>query len=453
MFKTTIIETEKATIDRTERTRTMKKTQIAAALLAAGMITQANAVNFVYITGSTAFRGVVYNSLNTSGAGGVFDATPSITTYGKASPPSNGAMYMLFHGNIGGVETYVDCLWSGSEAGIACVASATPSQTLNDGGPLANVPCYFLVPDININPAPGSASSPTSSQTNSTSTRADLCLADTSQTVSLTRTPALTPIGSASGIVGIVPFTWVKNQQTFPTASWWSNLVNVTHSQLIIQLAGPQVAGYFTGNNADTNNYVYTIGRNKGSGTRVNALADVAYGIGVPVDQCSIGGFPSSDGSTLLLKDMSFWGTSATSNDGYESGGDVSKALSIKGSTSQTDPFFLGTGWMAIGYMGISDATANGNGPTVNWLSLNGAMENNGTVENGTYSFWGHEHLYGQPGISVTSAAYNVGTNLAVIIPTKLGGANPALNDTGIAKQYMHCDKGNGSDTGIPARF
>lgn len=430
----------------------MKKHLMASAVLAAGILCQANAANVVYLTGSTAFRGVVYNSLNTFGAGGVFDAAPAITTYGKATAPSSGATWMLFHGNIGGVDTYVDCLWSGSEAGIACVASATPSQTLNDGGPLANVPAYFLVPDATINPPPGLSTAPGSTQTNTVSTRADLAMADTSQVVSLTRTPALSPIGSASGIVGIVPFTWVKNQQTFPTPSWYSNLVNLTHEQLQIQLAGPQVVGFFTGNNADTNNFVYTVGRNKGSGTRANALADSRYGIGVPVDQFSIGGFPTTDGATLLLQDNSTFLTPAGSDDGYESGGDVSKAMSIKGSTAQTDPNFGVTGWMAIAYLGIGDATANGNS-TNNWLTLNGVSESNGTVENGTYSLWGHEHLYGQPGISVTSPAYNVGTNLAAIIPTKLGGSSSTANDTGIATKYMHCDKGNGSDTAIPARL
>lgn len=431
----------------------MKKNLLTSALLAAGIISQANAANVVYLTGSTAFRSVVYNSLNTSGAGGVFDSAPSITTYGKGPAPSNGATWMLFHGNINGVETYIDCLWSGSEAGIASTASATPSQALDDGGPLANVPPYFLVPDINVNPAPGSSSAPGSTQTNSTPTQANLTMADTSQAVSLTRTPALTPIGSASGIVGIVPFTWVKNQQNTGAPTWWSNLVNVTHEQLQVQLAIPQVVGFFTGNNTDTNNYVYTVGRNKGSGTRVNTLADTGYGVGVPVDQFSIGGFPTSDGVTLALHDMADWGTAAGSDEGYEGGGDVSKALAIKGSVTQVDPINGPTGWMAIGYLGIGDATANGNGPTVNWLTLNGVAESNGTIENGAYSFWGHEHLYGQPGLSVTSPAYNVGTNLAAIISTKLGGSVATANDTGIATKYMHCDKGNGSDTGIPARF
>lgn len=437
----------------------MKKLLMASALLA-GIISQASAVNYVYITGSTAFRSAAFGSLSTSGAGGVWDAAPDIVTYGKSSPPASGATWMLFHGNIGGVETYVDCLWNGSEAGIADVASATPSQTLDDGGPLQNVPDYFLVPDMTINPAPGSASNPSSTQTNSTPTRADLCFADTSQAVSLTKTPALTPIGSASGIVGIVPFTWIKNQQNFPAPSWWSNLVNVTHEQLTFQLALPQVVAFFTGNTNDSTNFVYTVGRNKGSGTRVNTLADVGYGIGVGVQQYSINGFPTvNTAGTLTLADMASWATPALGDEGYESGGDVSKGMSVVGSATQTDPINTDstgasiTGWMAIAYLGIGDATANGNGPTVNWLSLNGVMESNGAVENGTYSFWGHEHLYGQPGISVTSAAYNVGTNLAAILPSKLGGANPTAHDTGIALKYMHCDKGHGSDTAYPSRF
>ncbi len=441
----------------------MKKSAIALALVAAGLTFHVDASNVVYITGSTAFRSAAYAALASSGTGGLWDSPPSITTYGgSGTPPDSGASYQLFHGTINTVDTYIDCLWSGSEAGIASVASATPSQTLDDGGPLANVPCYFLTPDSTVNSGSGSTSVPQQTSgngiTNTTPTRANLAFADTSQKVSLTKTPALTPIGSASGVVGIVPFVWVKNQQTFPTPSWYSNLVNVTHEQLQVQLAIPQVVGFFTGNSADTNNYVYTVGRNKGSGTRVNFLADTGYGIGVPVDQFSIGGFPHSGGA-FVLHDMSFWGTPAGSDEGYESGGDVSLAISLKGSVTQVDPINTDingnpiTGWMALGYMGPGDATKNGNGPTVNWLTCNGVAESDGAIENGTYTIWGHEHLYGQPGISLTSPEYNVGTNIAAILPNSLGGSNPAAHSTGIATKYMNCDKGNGSDTAVPARF
>src|SRR5437868_7840353 len=104
------------------------------ALIAAGFVTEASAANAIYFTGSTAFRSSAFNVLSTSTAsGGVWDATPNIATRGNATPSKGGDM--LFHGNIGGVETFVSCHWSGSEAGLASVANTTV-----DNSPFGNIP-------------------------------------------------------------------------------------------------------------------------------------------------------------------------------------------------------------------------------------------------------------------------------------------------------------------------
>src|SRR5690349_16180178 len=108
-----------------------------AALIGLGVISEASAANVIYITGSTAFRGNAHAVLsNNSGApAGVFDAgTLTFATFGN--PAAGSATYALYHGNIGGIETYIDVFWSGSEAGIAAVAGVS-GAALNDGGPLA----------------------------------------------------------------------------------------------------------------------------------------------------------------------------------------------------------------------------------------------------------------------------------------------------------------------------
>src|ERR1051326_5435666 len=107
----------------------MNKLAIAAAL-ALGVVAEVRAVNFVYIVGSTAFRSQAFAGITNS-----FDAIPQIATRDGSAASGNNANWMLFHGNIGGVETWVDCHWSGSEDGIA--ATAQPGSN----------PTYFLKTD------------------------------------------------------------------------------------------------------------------------------------------------------------------------------------------------------------------------------------------------------------------------------------------------------------------
>src|SRR6476620_10001459 len=86
-------------------------------LLGLGLASSASAVNFVYITGSTAFRGVAFQGITNS-----FDAVPQIATRDGSAASGNNANWMLFHGNVGGVETWVNCHWSGAEDGMAATA-------------------------------------------------------------------------------------------------------------------------------------------------------------------------------------------------------------------------------------------------------------------------------------------------------------------------------------------
>src|SRR5262249_54909561 len=140
-----------------------------------------------------------------------------------------------------------------------------------------------------------------------------------------------------------------KNKNSNPSNSW-THLTNMTDAGARLALGGPNLAALFTGDASDTNQFVYMVGRNNRSGTRVNTLAVTRYGINVSVDQFNIGGFPSSDGTTLSLVE------NADPNDGYNGGGDVEKAMHIDGSCQQPDPINGKAGWLAIGYLGIGDA-------------------------------------------------------------------------------------------------
>ncbi len=301
---------------------------------------------------------------------------------GNADPSK--ANFIEYIGQRSGTWTIANCAWSGSEAGIASVANETVLNS--DGHPLAGSPQTWMKADGSVTGI--SASSPTAGEKEASSRQGDLAMADTSQAVSLTQDISLHDYG----VLGIVPFVWLKNTNSVALPAE-TRLTGVTTFQLQNLLGAPQFASTFTGNPLDTNG-VYCVGRNKGSGTRVNTLADTQYGITTDVNQFSIGGgvaFGSSQTTTLIL--------GSEGNNGYESGGNVINALKIDGSSAQVDPFpgsYGGTpgqvGWIAIGYAGLGDA---GGLPTSHWLTLNGVAESDGAVEQGTYSFWGHEHLFG----------------------------------------------------------
>lgn len=428
---------------------TMKpRSTILCALIALGAFSRASADNVVYLTGSTAFRSTVWTALhNNSGtnSGGVFDA--GTVTEAEFGSSQSGANYMLFHGNINGTPTYIDCAWSGSEAGIASAANVTIQNTDRDGNPiaLAGSPETWVKADGTIPMTGLQGSAPSGSQLESSSHGADLAQADTSQAVSLTPYVANTSTAlSDFGTEGIVTFTWAKNVNTTPTQAWL-DLTNVTIPQAYEEISqGYQVPAFFTGKSTETNEYVYLIGRNKGSGTRANTLADTGYGTTKTVTQFSIGeGIEEAATGTQVLD--------YESNNGYESGGGVATALGIDGSCQTADPFFpTHPDYFAMGYLGCSDAVSHGLAVTPNWLTLDGVLESNGSIEQGQYSFWGHEHLYGKENISGFQAADGqVLFNAVQNTLTSLAYGSIATNhDPGIALKYMQASKA--SDVAFP---
>lgn len=421
--------------------------KITAALLALGIVSRASADNVVYLTGSTAFRSVVYQVLhnNSGDTNAVFDG--GTVTEAEFGSSQAGANYMLFHGNINGTPTYINCAWSGSEAGIASAANVTIQNQDRNGNtiPLAGSPETWIRADGSIPMTGLQGSAPTSGQLETSSRQADLAQADTSQAVSLTPPVPNTSTALVNyGTEGIVTFTWAKNYNTQPSTAY-TNFKNITIEQAYVTLSGPQPAGFYTGNAADNSESVYMVGRNKGSGTRANALADTGYGTTRQVQQFSIGGgvdpTDPANGNLILAYE---------NNNGYESGGGVAAALGIDGSCQQTDPFSGNTGWIAIGYLGVNDALK---APltTANWLTLDGVMESDGAITQGQYSFWGHEHLYGRSDIAGTyqdSVGQKLYQSLVNYLDSTGAGSNPTAHSPGIALSNMQCTKS--SDVAYP---
>ena len=448
---------------------------IAAALVAVGLVSAASAAttlsggsgttNVVFMTGSTAFRGNIYNTVTNNAIGNdgtLFDTNfPVVVAQPSGAAVGVGTSIYYASGKIGGNYYIISFDFTGSEAGIASVAGATVTQTLPANAAMGLAAGTYNIPNATPTIAfflPGGANPPTALYA------PDLAMADTSQAVSLTKTPVLTEYG----IVGVVNFVWAKGKNTAPDSSW-NNLGNVTIPNLLTLAAGSVSASFFTGNSADTDP-IYLIGRNKGSGTRVNMFLDLTKPLVSAVGQYAYNSAYSAAGK------LSFNGTYPAitgvgdlkyiANDGYESGGDVSKVLSCN---------INGKPLITLGYMGINDALAardgSGSQPAgAVWLTQDGVPFNNGNVEIGAYPFWGHEHLYGRNGQLTTDvggivaqkfastssypdiSTYQSGTARgAIALYGQLGGATASAQDNGIDAAYMACDKTG--DTGYPTQF
>lgn len=381
---------------------------VLASAVSFGIAGLANAQNRVYITGSTAFRPGMYDAIKS-----LYDTAPSIAAYkcsavGTLDPHTAGQME--FDGNIGGARYIIKCAWSGSEAGILDLATASKTEPFID--------------DIGQNGVTAINSTSTASQTDVHAV--DLAMADNSQANSKTKTPALTGV-----TVGIVPFVWVKNAQGHPytigTYPDYDRLVNLTHPQIRVLLTGGSPAALLTGNSNDVK-YVYVAGRDNNSGTRVNALADSGYGVTKTARQLIIGGANGAPTTGASL-----------STTGQSSGGTLATTMTFSGSATAADGVNGGTGWYAVAYLGLYDADVALDPTTGNAvaLSLNGVTETPQAIIEGQYSFWGQEHIYQNATFTLSAPATTVYNAL-----TSGGKINSVLDDNHQIKlTSMHATK------------
>jgi hypothetical protein len=397
----------------------MKINKFTTALVAAGILSAAGVAQaanpVVYITGSTAARAFFFNAATT--AGQIFQTGhagfPKIVS--PVSTQNNGANQIVFEGFVNGTLVDIDATWTGSEAGIASVAGQALTQTLSNptlglasgSYPLPGVPPTFFTQSsgwTTTSALSGIAGAPSVP---------DLAMADTSQAVSQTPKSLFNLVDY--GIVGIVPFTFMKGFEKTTDATW-TNVVNITTAQINQLIGAPQPANFVTGVASDNAEAVAVVGRNLGSGTRANGLLNYQYGINTPVDQFAYN--VSYTGAGLLTQNTASYVPDANGlvevfNDGFDSGGNVAKELNIDGS---------GQGVVLVGYVGISDAFAaqtavaaqtSVGGGNATYLPFNGVYESDTGVANGTYSYWGQEHLLGTVGQSSSSQAGVVASAIA----------------------------------------
>ncbi len=440
----------------------MKNNKITSALVALGLVSLASAASantIIYLTGSTAARAAVYAACTTSGE--VFSGASTVVSANNASAASQ----IVFEGSITGISGTVDidCDWSGSEAGLAAVAgqndTTEPALGQNIGGTIYSLPG---IPPSFLTQASGWTTASTLPIAGGTSTP-DLSMADTSQAVSLT--PVSTAALHSFGIVGVIPFTFMKGYEKTPDSTW-TNVVNVTTPVFSSFVSTANTANFFTGNTNDVNDSVVIVGRNKGSGTRVDTLLNAAqYPVGNSVDQWAYASYPSGTPGNLTFSGSYVAGQTLfeAGNDGFDSGGGVQSVMNVDST---------GQGAVLVGYLGLADAahaeadnntgpggvgSAAGSGPA-SYLTFNGVWESDAAVENGAYTYWGSEHVYGQP--SPTATDTTVGNKLVSGIAANLAATHAGLAPGAVGPTYtaqsiviptalMNVTRG-GLDSGFP---
>lgn len=436
----------------------MKKI-FASALLALGIISAANATdyshfgttNVVYLTGSTAFRAVLFNAITNTSASvtnasgtyvGVFDSGTSVTLLGAKGAAVTGSTSLYnAYGTVSGNPTIISVSLTGSEAGIGALTAQTINQNIkvatkasanflgytNASAALPGTPTPAGSSTGYLDPADGTGN--TRLAVDGTF-RPDLAFADTSKAVSLSSGTSVIDLG----IVGVVPFTWAKGADSAQTNANWTHLTNVTEPQLVYALGALKPVSFFTGNTSDTQK-VYIFGRNKGSGTRVNTLLDLYYGVTVNVIQYALNCYYTSGGvltygtnataglapTTLSTQPSSTTALVTVGNDGFDGGSGVTACLTND---------YAHAPFVAIGYVGISDFQGVTN-KGVTGLTLNGVAANDGNVISGAYPFWGHEHVYAVPTLSYSSTAGIVATRLT-------GTSGTQAANTGLGSSYSN---------------
>jgi hypothetical protein len=324
------------------------KSIVLAGALSLSLVNMASAVNYVYITGSTAARGQVYNTLVDPGV--VFDAAPTVVAQGNAT--ASKCTYMNFSGTIGGVATTVKCDWSGSEAGITDISGSGTESFLDDSaGNSSSSPGPFI------------------------SSTVDICMADNAKAFS--RNPSVCTSGGA--FVGVIPFFWVKEKGSL------ADISNMTACAARVLLAGGNPAALVTGNSADTT-WVYVTGRDHNSGTRVNTFGDTGFGIFSTPYQLEV----AANGSMIDQGGGTYLG-----DYGYSGGGSVATQMGYDLGAATSQDVYTGSllHFSVVAYLGYSDAgTAVSNGGTD--LTYEGVAESTAAVREGQYQFWGNEWVY-----------------------------------------------------------
>jgi hypothetical protein len=324
------------------------------------------------ITGSTAFRAATVTAVQNILQPGY--------TFGYNGTSVTGAGQSVFVGTtkVGSLPVVIKCSWSGSVGGVQTIAQQSPAITV------AN----WLSESINTLTVAGTPALNSGSIYDSP-TGADIAMSDSFQSSTAFSGPGYNTL--ADTVVGVVPFVWTKgsSNDTAVQASL-ANFTNMSPLMAKLVLAAGAPLSMFTGTAADSTVYVYAMGRDEDSGTRLTAFAESTFGIfGSPIQYqptitsgaiASIAPWPAA---TVL--GISY----PTGHSGFSSGGTMATNLNTPVATTARDAF--SAKFALVAYFGVNDA--NGVNGGNNNLTYNGVAYSADNVREGKYTFWGYEHL------------------------------------------------------------
>ena len=180
-----------------------------------------------------------------------------------------------------------------------------------------------------------------------------------------------------------------------------------------------------TGTAADSTVYVYAMGRDEDSGTRLTTFAESGFGIfGSPIQyeatitSGAIASIAAYHAQTILGLSYS------AGHSGYSSGGTLATTLNTPVAAAARDA--LNSKFALIAYFGVNDA--NGVNGGNNNLTYNGVAYSAAAVQEGKYTFWGYEHLMYRA--TLTGNAKTVADQLATQIKTTDASASGVLLST-----------------------
>jgi hypothetical protein len=404
----------------------------AASVLALTLISAASAQTTIRITGSTAFRAAVYQSiLNIMAPGFV---------YGYSGTTLSGSSQAIFTGNTtGGNNVIIKTSFSGSVGGISTLAknlTIGPSGTFTGGG-------GWLVNST----AQSTGGTPSVPLVFDPAVTADIAMADCYQKSAPTKfhTPVLT-----DNTVGVVDFEWVltPGKAALGTINTSTNLTNVEITDSLIN--GTLTLSQLSGNGGDTES-VQAVGRDSDSGTRIQALACSKNAVGAHLKQYQ----PLFNGATTPTQPPPAPGTQITGaalwpgytlntiaypvgDEGYSGGGSLAGAVKV----SHSGSFPTYADWF-LSYLGINDAATVTNGIV---LKFDGVVFSNTTVENGTYKYWGNEHLFYRTTFS------GVGLTVAGLVVSDIKTNTASISGIKYAdmKKHREADGGKVLNGGTP---
>jgi hypothetical protein len=412
-------------------------------LLAAAMPSMALATtpNYVYITGSTAFRAAA-----TVGIIAQLGGTSCREEYYGNSTNGKAIFQIFANGTIGGsgtATTVVLTQWTGALAGPIDLASQNTSENFinpNDATVISNMNSsgalctsqtgggfaggYYSSAAPAVTPhAPNAAFSDEfqSSAAASVATCPSISPAIVVNSVPVTSGPQLAKIinntafvdagtvANSAGTVGVIPFEWILGNYAGYTGSNapFTNMTQQT-AHALMDVGYAPVAffnppGTYSG--SPTADWVYFISRSEDSGTRINCLAEPQNGFGQPV-LTYLATFSNNQKTTGALPQPTYGvqvgGTGATTQE---------LQLWPANGPMNTEP---NINWNALGHSGFVSG-----GDVANVLSANlpAAVNTTGTVNNGSSvyipaAYWPSENT-GQPYLVGYIGIADAGGNIA----------------------------------------